>query len=573
MPSSKGPSTSTVRWERSLVPALTLGLLLALPAPPGAGSSTTGAAPAGRAAPASGPPASAAWSGGKWGDASTDGVSKDAYGRNKAEKDPGSLFTIGKAIGARGLWAKKDRSGRPLTGQGVGVALLDSGISPVPGLDAPGKVTYGPDLSIEGNGVLAQQDTFGHGTFMAGIIAGRAASNPSADLSSAPGDVQLGIAPDAHLLSVKLATADGSTDVSQVVAALDWVTQHPVMPDGTRVRVVNLSYGTRSAQDYRLDPLAAAAENAWQHGIVVVASAGNNGADDGRLTDPAIDPYVVAVGATDSGDRLDGWNGDKAVPASFTEVGTSVRHADLVAPGTSVVSTRDPGSLIDTANPSGLVDGDPTGRLFRGSGTSQAAAVVSGAVALLLQAYPDLTPDQVKLALTSSANPVKKSSELVTGAGSLDLKGAMDAAAKLTGTDRTAAALRVSAVQDFPRSTGQGSLAAARGDSVVVDATGSDVTGEVDVQGNPWDPAAWWAASSTLTSWTGGSWMGSTWTGDGWQASADDLASSRWSSSRWSSSRWSAADWDSSRWSSSRWSSSRWSSSRWSSSRWSSSDW
>ncbi|GAA1883487.1 S8 family serine peptidase [Lapillicoccus jejuensis] len=528
--------------------------------------------PAAAPPPASRPVDGTDLAGGKWGDASADGVAKDAYGRNRAERDPGSLFTIGRAIGARGLWAKKDRAGRPLTGQGVAVALLDSGISAVPGLDAPGKVTYGPDLSIEGNGVLAQQDTFGHGTFMAGIIAGRGAGNPAADLPSAPGDVQLGIAPDARLLSLKLATADGSTDVSQVVAALDWVVQHPVLPDGTRVRVVNLSYGTASAQDYRLDPLAAAAENAWHHGIVVVASGGNDG-DVGRLSDPAVDPYVVAVGASDSGDRTDGWTGDHAVAASFSQVGSPDRHVDLVAPGTSVVSTRDPGSLIDTAHPSGLVDGDTSGRLFRGSGTSQAAAVVSGAVALLLQAYPDLTPDQVKLALTASADPVKKASDLTTGAGALDLKGAMDVAAHLLGTDRNAATLRAAAVQDFPRSTGQGSLDAARGGSTLVDASGADLAGEVDVQGRPWDPAAWWAASSGLTSWSDGQWLGTTWTGDGWQTGPDGLATSRWSTSRWSTSRWSDADWDTSQWSTSRWSTSRWSTSRWSSSRWSSSGW
>ncbi|MEO6144798.1 MAG: S8 family serine peptidase [Dermatophilaceae bacterium] len=501
--------------------------------------------------------------GGKWGDATADAVSKDAYGKNQAEKDPGSLFMVAKAIGARGLWGKKDGSGRQLTGQGVGVAVLDSGVAQVAGLDGAGKVTYGPDLSIEANGVLTQQDTFGHGTFMAGIIAGRGATNPSSDLPSAPANVQLGVAPDAKLLAVKLATADGSTDVSQVIAALDWVTQNPVLPDGTRVRVINLSYGTNSAQDYVTDPLSAAAENAWQHGIVVVTSAGNNGADNGRLSDPAIDPYVIAVGATDSNNRLDGWKGDHATAASFSEVGSATRHVDLVAPGTSVVSARAPGSLIDLTYPSGLVSGDVSGTLFRGSGTSQAAAVVSGAVALLLQAYPDLTPDQIKFALTSSADRVKNASEIEVGAGSLDLKAALNTADRLSGTDKTATTLRAAAVQDFPGSTGQGSIDAARGGSVLVDAAGNDLTGEVDVQGSAWDPAAWWQATSTLSAWSGGQWMGSTLTGDSWEPAFGGLSSSRWSSSRWSSSRWSSADWSSSRWSSSRWSSSRWSASDW----------
>jgi len=509
------------------------------------------------------------FSGGKWGDPTADAVSKDSYGKNQAEKDPGSLYTVEKTIGARGLWGKKDESGRNLTGQGVGVAVLDSGVAAVAGLGGAGKVTYGPDLSIEANGALAQQDSFGHGTFMAGIIAGRGAANPSSDLPKAPANVQLGVAPDAKVLALKLSTSDGSADVSQVIAALDWVTQHPVLPDGTPVRVINLSYGTNSTQAYLADPLAAAAENAWRHGIVVVTSAGNNGSDNGRLSDPAIDPYVIAVGATDSGNRLDGWTRDHTTVASYSEVGSADRTVDLVAPGTSLVSVRAAGSLIDVNNPSGLVSGDVSGTLFRGSGTSQAAAVVSGSVALLLQAYPNLTPDQVKYALTYDIGVVKNSSSIAAGAGTLNLGKALDTANHLSGTDNTATTLRAAAVQSFPSSTGQGSIDAARGGSVLVDADGNDLSGEIDVQGNTWDPAAWWQATSTLSVWSGGAWLGSNWAGDDWQpSSAGDLSSSRWSSSRWSSSRWSTADWSSSRWSSSRWSSSRWSSSRWSAQDW-----
>ena len=290
----------------------------------GAGVSPQGSAgrPSSAGPASTGSGGSSNFSGGKWGDPTADSVSKDAYGRNQAQSDPGSLFTVEKAIGARSVWTKKDKSGRQVTGQGVAVAVLDSGVDQVPGLDGAGKVTYGPDLSIEGNGALAQQDTYGHGTFMAGIIAGRGATNPSSDLPSAPANIQLGIAPDAKLLAMKLATTDGSTDVSQVIAALDWVTQHPVLADGTRVRVINLSYGTDSAQPYANDPLAAAADNAWRHGIVVVTSAGNTGSATGRLTDPAIDPTVIAVGATDSSDRSDGWAHDHTKVASFSNVGT-----------------------------------------------------------------------------------------------------------------------------------------------------------------------------------------------------------------------------------------------------------
>jgi len=301
--------------------------------------------------------------GGKWGDPTADAVSKDSYGKNQAEKDPGSLYTVEKAIGARGLWAKKDKSGLNLTGQGVAVAVLDSGVASVAGLDSAGKVTYGPDLSIEGNGALTQQDTFGHGTFMAGIIAGRGAANPSSDLPSAPANVQLGVAPDASLLAVKLATTDGSTDVSQVIAALDWVTQHPVLPDGTRVRVINLSYGTDSAQTYLADPLAAAAENAWRHGIVVVTSAGNNGSDNGRLSDPAIDPYVIAVGATDSNAELNGWARERTTVASYSEVHRARRWYRPEPPGPSSTSTTLLAWLPATSPDSSSAAAEPARRL------------------------------------------------------------------------------------------------------------------------------------------------------------------------------------------------------------------
>jgi serine protease AprX len=552
----------TTSWGAA-VTALATAAAMCVSAAPGQAIVGQGGAPAPHAAVVA---ATGGFSASRWGNPTADAVSKSANGTYQAKQDPGSLFTVDKAIGARKLWSQADASGQPLTGRGVSVAVLDSGVAPVAGLDGAGKVSFGPDLSIEGNGVLTQQDTYGHGTFMAGIIAGRGTTGPSSDLSSAPAGVQLGVAPDAGLLAMKLATTDGSVDVSQVIAALDWVTQHPVLPDGTRVRVINLSYGTNSAQAYLADPLAVAAENAWKHGIVVVASAGNGGSAPGRLSDPAIDPYVIAVGATDSNNSVNGWDSATTTIASYSQAGTTERNVDLVAPGTSLVSARTPGSFVDVNNPSGLVSGDSSGALFRGSGTSEAAAVVSGSVALLLQAYPNLTPDQVKSALTSSADPVTNASLNADGAGTLDLPQALRAAKALSGTNRAAATLRA-AVQGFPSSTGQGSIDAARGGSWLVDADGNVLSGEIDVQGNTWNPSTWWAATSTLSAWSGGQWLGTTWTGNGWLP-----ASAGWSSSRWSSSRWSSSRWSSSRWSSSRWSSSRWSSSRWSSSwpsRWS----
>ncbi len=495
-----------------------------------------------------------------WGDKDADSKSKSSSGKNDASLDPGSLAAITTATGARDAWATKDSSGRAVTGQGVTVAVLDSGVSTkVAGLNAAGKVVTGPDLSMEANSsTLRGQDTFGHGTFMAGIIAAKdpVATNKTTGQPQPASDAdQLGIAPDAKILAVKLATTDGSTDVSQVIAGLDWVVQHK-NDNGMNIRVVNLSYGTDSTQSYVSDPLAAAAENAWKHGIVVVASGGNEGTTATGLTDPATDPYVIAVGAATANNDRKAWK--TPTVATFSQHGTTARHVDLLAPGTSLVSLRDVGSYIDTTYPEGQVAGDTTGRLFRGSGTSQAAAVVSGAVALLLQAYPALTPDQVKYALTSSADSVS-GAVVDRGAGELDIDGALKVAKGISTVSAT------KYVQTFTAATGLGSLDAARGGAYLADPdTGATLTGEVDVQNRPWNAAAWRKASVAGTAWTGGQWNGARWTGDSWNAANPTTwTSSAWSGARWSGARWSDVSWTGARWSGARWSGARWSGAAW----------
>ena len=468
------------------LPVLALACGLLVSTPPAAGAATAAGLPAHGTSPAAHSSADA-WGDKNWGDLFTDLNAENSKGVNDPSKDAGSLATITKTIGARSVWATQDSSGRAVTGQGVTVALLDTGInSTVTGLNGTGKVIAGPDLSLEANSPnLVGGDNFGHGTHLAGIIA---AKDPVAvDKNGAPkpadDSVQLGVAPDARLLAVKLGTRDGSVDVSQVIAGIDWVVQHR-NDNGMNVRVINLSYGTEQTQDYSVDPLAAAAENAWNHGIVVVASGGNDGASAGRLTDPAIDPFVIAVGATDPQGLVKGWKSPTV--ASFTSRGTAARHVDLDAPGTSVSSLRDPGSYVDVTYPSGLVAGDSTGRLFRGSGTSQAAAVVSGAAALLLQAYPALTPDEVKWALDSSADTMVGNS-LDTGAGEVNVASALSLVARtswLRQSSLTAGLAASRTAQQATPSTGLGSLDAARGDSRLVDPdTGVALTGEVDVQG------------------------------------------------------------------------------------------
>src|SRR5438445_3649209 len=168
----------------------------------------------------------------------------------------------------------------------------------------------------------------------------------------------------------------------------------------TRGRVLNLSFGTASVQSYVLDPLAYAAEVAWRHGITVVAAAGNAGTTSGGLADPAYDPFVIAVGAADNNGSMQysQWN-----VASFSQTGDGIRNPDILAPGAHIQSLRDPGSYIDQTYPGGMI----SDRFFRGSGSSQAAAVVSGAMALMFQEHPSMTPDQAKALMKNGANSLR----------------------------------------------------------------------------------------------------------------------------------------------------------------------
>ena len=240
--------------------------------------------------------------------------------------------------------------------------------------------------------------------------------------------VQLGVAPDAELSSFKLATTDGSTDVSQVIAALDWVTQHPVMADGMRIRVVNLSFGTDSVQPYQVDPLAAAAENAWRHGIVVVVSAGNEGTGAGRLTDPAMDPYVLAVGASDGTDPLAGWADATQWPRSAAAAPpTATSTCSRRAARSSRCATR-ARSSTSTTRKAWCTATRPAG-CSAAAAPARPAAVTTGAIALLLQAYPNLTPDQVKDAAHPDRHPGRRRPiPSRAGAGQLDVAGALLAA-------------------------------------------------------------------------------------------------------------------------------------------------
>ena len=473
--------------------------------------------------------------------------------------DQGSLYSVAQVTHAKDAWAHN------ITGRGVDVALIDSGVARLPGLTS-GNIVDGPDLSFDSQDPeLTHRDTFGHGTHMASIISGRDVAASGATYARADSHRFTGIAPDARVISVKVAASDGGTDVSQVIAAIDWVAQHAHAP-GYNIRVLNLSYGTDSVQDPTVDPLDFAVENAWRAGITVVVSSGNDGTNRTALADPASDPLVLAVGADDTR-GTDGVK-DDVVPA-FAQRGTASRQVDLIAPGVHILGLRDPNSSADLANPGARV-GD---RFFRGSGTSQAAAVVSGLAALYLSAKPTATPDQVKRALTMTASAPAYVKRLYAGLGVPDVNKAIGAL------------IPALSVQAPTGATGTGSLEAARG-TIHADNGTEALTGEQDIFGSPWDAATWAAASRAGTSWTDGIWSGSDWTGAGlsdsaWSGSGfashgwsgTDWSSHGWSSHGWSSHGWSDVGWDSHGWSDSAWHSHGWSASTWSSHGWSNNSW
>ena len=182
-------------------------------------------------------------------------------------------------------------AGKGFTGQGIDVALIDSGVTTVKGLDQAGKILYGPDLSNEGGQPsLANLDTYGHGTHLAGIIVG----DDGADV--------VGVAPGSRVISIKVAGATGQTDIAQVIAGIDWVVAHKSDP-GVNIRVLNLSLGIGGVATSGTDPLAAAVERAWKAGIIVVVAAGNRG-NGAPLDSPAIDPYVIEIGRASCRERV-----------------------------------------------------------------------------------------------------------------------------------------------------------------------------------------------------------------------------------------------------------------------------
>ncbi len=384
----------------------------------------------------------------------------------------GAVSSIASAIGVDKAWAEN------IDGSGVIVAVVDSGVANVAGLSYTDKVT--DSYSFDGK----RADEFGHGTHMAGIVAG----NDGIDIAN--GGFR-GIAPKASIFDIRVADANGNTDVTKVVNGIDAAIAAKAA--GRNIKVMLIALAAVPLDSYVNDPLSVAVEKAWKAGITVVVSVGNGGV--GPVASPGYDPYILAVGAIDPKGTVD--LADDRV-AEFTSGidSPTARRADVVVPAVSVQSLRSPGSYIDRNAGAGIVND----RILRGSGTSQAAAVVAGSIALLAQKYPDASPDQLKELVRATADPMSADGSR-GGSGRLRI----DHALLVNVLSSAEAAQTWPAAQGLPTVAVEG----LRPPTIKVASGFASMT--PGAAGNTWTGNTW-----TGNTWSGNTWSGNTWSGNTW---------------------------------------------------------
>jgi serine protease AprX len=354
-----------------------------------------------------------------------------------------------------------------LSGRGVGVAVIDTGIAGdlpdfrVSSTDSTSRVIA---TAVTNPNATTATDSYGHGTHVAGILAGNGNDRPAGDPLRGK---YVGIAPGANLISIKAADDDGNATVLDVIEGVQFAVDHAA---DYNIRVINLSLESATPQSYATDPLDAAVESAWFKGIVVVAAAGNRGTTSDAVDyAPGNDPYVISVGgADDRGTKVT--SDDNSTP--WGSIGTTqdgFAKPEVIAPGAHIISTLAPNSDFTQLCPACVRDGS----YFQAGGTSMSAPVVSGVVALLLQKYPGWTPNQVKGALMKTARPL-------TG-GRTDLREIVaDKALTATGTANVGLA-----------------------PNTYVNPT----TGDIDYTRASWSRASWSTAADALrASWSRASW-------------------------------------------------------------------
>lgn len=385
-------------------------------------------------------------------------------------------------------------------GMGIGVAVIDSGINDshddLRNTVAQSRVFYHQDFtgtSTKNSSGTVVWDTYGHGTHVAGILAGDGTD------SGGQGTAQTGISYGVNLIDLRVLNSLGVGSDSNVIAAI----QKAIALKSTyNIRIINLSLGRPIYSSYTTDPLCQAVEQAWKAGITVVVAAGNygrlsvNGSNGyGTVTAPGNDPYVITVGAmktmgtaTRTDDQI----------ASYSSKGpTTYDHVvkpDIVAPGNLITSTISPGSTLATLFPGNKVKGTINSNYdyFVLSGSSMATPVVSGVVAMLLQQNSALTPDQIKARLmktayktfpTSSVSTDPTTGQTYTSYYDLFTVGAgyLDIAAAVANTDKAPATVG-SAFSPYAVPNSNGTVSLVDGNSSV--AGSSVVWGNSTVWGN-----------------------------------------------------------------------------------------
>lgn len=304
------------------------------------------------------------------------------------------------AVNAPNAWNKN------LTGKGIGVAVIDTGV--YPHADLSGRIKAFKDFV---SNKTAAYDDNGHGTHVSGDIA----SN---------GTLYKGTAPGASIIGVKVLNSLGSGSLSTVIEGIQWCIENK---DNLGIRVINMSLGSTATETDKNDPVCQAVEEAWRNGIVVCVAAGNEGPEPGTISSPGIDREIITIGAIDDKNSL---NFNDYVVADFSSRGPSIDgivKPDVVSPGTNIISLRSPNSTIDKQNKSARVG---TGYITL-SGTSMATPICAGVVALILEADSSLTPAAVKDILKKTARPLQNvNDENIQGKGLIDADAAIKNIAK-----------------------------------------------------------------------------------------------------------------------------------------------
>lgn len=434
-------------------------------------------------------------------------VAPDAEMIKLASVDNSKLATMySNVINAAGLW--NPSSGSAITGAGIGVAVLDTGVQNTLGdwKNASGVSRIGTQILFNSN-TKSMADGHGHGTHVAGIVGG----NSWYSTTTAARGKYIGVAPEAKIINVKVSDDAGMSYISDVVNAIDWVIANRTTHN---IRVMNMSLISSVAESHKTSVLAAAVERAWFNGILVVVAAGNNGPDTMKYP-PANDPFVITVGAADPMGTVQPFDDSMAPWSSYGTTQDGFTKPDVVAPGRYMVSTlASGGSTLAKTMPDRLVDTS----YLRLSGTSMAAPVVAGIAALAFQAHPEWTNDQVKWLLMNTALVLGTTT---TTSSTDPITGAVTTASTFNGLPgQGAGQIDAEAVVRYVGTPGY----ANQGLTISEHLTTAD--GTVAYNSASWSTASWSTASWSTASWSTASW-----------------STASWSTSNWSTASWSTASW------------------------------